>query len=195
MMTMLEHCCCCCAIQLLGEAVKAKVHWPILRLAVKKKTLCRIKQSHALSRQYLASGHSENCCIQMTLSLHWKCCKHIKMLLLRQHKKQWITLHICKFIATTGCPNKFGIGWKQCSEAQKCLPAKRAPFKKRCIFAPKNCVLIVFLNRHCVVASKFRQTSSECCIPEVITFETTRRRFSNHFLINHPPFSHWLEQP
>ena len=68
------------------------------------------------------------------------------------------------------------------------------------IFPPRavcSLVFVAFLNRQCVVArkKKFRQTSSECWIPAVITFETTRRRVSNHFLINHPPFSHWLEQP
>ena len=40
--------------------------------------------------------------------------------------------------------NKFGIGQKQSSEAQKCFQAKQALFMKKCIFAPKSCVLNIF---------------------------------------------------
>ena len=38
----------------------------------------------------------------------------------------------------TGCPHKFGICQKQCSEAEKCLRAKRATCTKLTDFALKK---------------------------------------------------------
>ena len=65
----------------------------------------------------------------------------------------------------TGCPHKFGICQKQCSEAEKCLRAKRATCTKLTDFAPKYTAnKFAVLDRENEIAKQnVRARLKKCC--------------------------------